>query len=129
TGPAVRRYASRPRCVVAKAERPEPGLRALPPAEEILADARGINCPAPLSVVMDIDLGLLFPSEAGRRHPFIGSFCADCEADEDIREWRGWSAVDGKLVFDEERDEVCSAEEVGEPTRMESLGLAPSLRY
>jgi hypothetical protein len=129
-GPAIRRYISRPRSIVTNPGGPNPRLRVQPEAAGVLVDVRGPGCPAPLMVVFDLDLGLLHDGlligSAGRRHPFVGSNCEDCEGDEDIRDWRAWTTVDGKCRFDDVRDEVCPADSVVEPERHESLDLAPS---
>jgi hypothetical protein len=135
TGPAVRRYAREKRLIVTGDMAPEPGLRVLPPADGILADPRGAGCELPLSVVLDVDLALVPGAPRIGRHPFIGSFCEDCEADEDVLDYRGWRPVAdgplaGKLAFDEERTPVCPGN-AGELSweQPRSLALRPSDRY
>lgn len=134
-GPAVRRYQRGARCImqVQPADGPpEAGLRVLPPAADVFVDPRQ-DCALPLSVVLDVDLALLpgLQGGEGRRHPFVGSFCQDCEAEEDIRGDRGWRpAADGRLEFDEERDERCPGEAPQETWEQpHSLVLRPSRRY
>jgi hypothetical protein len=116
TGPAVRRYAPRPREIVRTGAAPEPGLRAFPPPEEVFVDPRGRGCALPLAAVLTVDIALLGVAETARwpqtAHHFIASFCEDCEADEEIRGDRGWRLVTrgparGRIEFAEERDELC----------------------
>jgi hypothetical protein len=127
TGPAVRRFSRQPQIIAKKHPSPEPGLRVGPPATEILADPRGLGCALPLSVVLDVDLSLVDGPLKGM-HPFILSSCTDCEADEEIRGYRGWRRPD-LVVFDEERDETCPGYDEGPPKLPEALGLRPSDRY
>lgn len=141
TGPAVRRFERRRQRIVQVDPSDGPpgsGLRVLPPAGDIFVDPRQ-DCALPLSVVLDVDFSLLpaFPMAARspRRHPFVGSFCQDCEADEDIRGDRGWLPVTGgphagKLRFDEDREERCPGfDREALPERPYSLVLRPSDRY
>jgi hypothetical protein len=127
TGPAIRRYSQQPQIIARKHPEPVAGLRVGPPAEEILADPRGLGCALPLTVALDVDLTLLESLLKGS-HPFIVSFCADCEADEEILGYRGWLRTD-KVVFDEERDEVCPGYDEGPRELPPALGLRPSHRY
>lgn len=134
-GPAIRRYTRQPRLIVTGAADPEPGLRVLPPTGDILADPRGEGCAMPLSIVLDVDLALLdgtpfADATETRRHPFTGSRCSDCDADEQMADNRTWSTVDGKLILDEERDERCPGYESENPWENPSrLGLGRSDRY
>ncbi|GAA1027624.1 hypothetical protein GCM10009557_09740 [Virgisporangium ochraceum] len=131
-GPGVRRYVRPLRLILSEHPEPEPGLRVDPPAGDVLADPRGTGCARPLSIVLDVDLSLLGLAPAGtRRHPFIGSLCSQCEADEEMATFRSWTTVDGKLVLDDERDERCPGnDDSGHAwTNPVRLGLGRGNRY
>lgn len=120
-GPAVRRYASEARTIVT-ARTGDPRLATGIDAGTVFEDPRGLGCALPLAVPLLVGDTLLPSAVRGGGHPFVMSFCGECDGDEDLREEYRWRL--GR--FGEARDEVCPGYAPDDERARLRLRLAPA---
>jgi hypothetical protein len=120
-GPAERRYASQSRTIV-PARKADPRLAAFVDPGTVFEDPRGLGCALPLTVPLLVGDALLPAAVRGGGHPFVMSFCAECDADEDLRSDYGWRL--GR--FDEQRAESCPGHPPDDEPEPLRLRLAPA---
>lgn len=120
-GPAERRYVPVPRTVVT-ARRAGPRLAAFVDPGSLFEDPRGLGCALPLTVPLLVGDALLPPAVRGGGHPFVMSFCFECDADEDLRGDYVWR----RGRFDGERDESCPGYPPDDGPRPLRMRLAPA---
>ncbi|MET7424858.1 hypothetical protein [Dactylosporangium sp. NPDC005555] len=120
-GPAVRRYTSEARTIVT-ARSADRRLETFAEPGTVFEDPRGLGCALPLTVPLLVSDALLPPAVRGGGHPFVMSFCSECDADEELRGDYGWRL--GR--FEEERDESCPGYPPDDEPQRLRLRLAPA---
>jgi hypothetical protein len=120
-GPAERRYVPVSRTIVT-ARKADARLAAFVDPGTELEDPRGLGCALPLTVPLLVGDALLPPAVRGGGHPFLMSFCSECDADEDLRSDYGWRS----RRFDEDRAESCPGYPPDDEPQPLRLRLAPA---
>ena len=120
-GPAERRYLPVSRTIVT-ARKADPRLASFVDPATVFEDPRGLSCALPLTVPLLVGDALLPRAVRGGGHPFVMSFCSECDADEDLRGDYCWRL--GR--FDEERTESCSGSPPDKDPPPLRLRIAPA---